>query len=320
MTGRFFKLNSRSVLCFFKILISGVILFVLVQKISLSGLLRTMTSAEPLFVGAAFLLLPLNLLLQFGRWKLVVRRLQPDVKSRMIWSSLFIGISMGLATPARLGDYARTLFVRDVDKPQLLGLFVVDKVITWFVIYLLGALGLLQFIPVLTRTRILMLVMGLGALFLVIAVVAYRRGFHVNPDHGKSDFLGRLLAGVGKMSRTLIQKLAALSFIQVLTYCTQFYLLILAFDSITFFHAMSAAFAVMFIKTVFPLSFGDLGTREGAAIYFFGRFDVSSCRGVQCIAFIVFDQYFNSRFDGYVCVSAFPESIPRESQCLMFFI
>ena len=277
MAGRFFKLNSRSVFYVLKILISGVILFVLVQKISLSGLLRTMRSAELYYIAASLFLLPLNLLLQFGRWNLVVRRLQPDVKSRMIWSSLFIGISLGLITPARLGDYARTLFVKDVDKPQLLGLFLVDKLVTWFAIYLLGALGLLQFIPVLTQTRILMLVIGLGALFLVIAVAVYRRGFHVNAGHRiKSVFVLRLLEGTGKMSRTLLQKLAALGFLHVLTYCTQLYLLILAFDSIAFFHAMSAAFAVMFIKTVFPLSFGDLGTREGAAIYFFGRFDVTA--------------------------------------------
>lgn len=274
------RTKSRTLFFLLKILISGIILFVLVQKISLPGLWTAVKSAENLFIVTACLLLPLNLFLQYLKWKLVIHQFNPKVRSNDVLSSLFIGILFGLVTPGRIGDYARTLFVKDVDKTELLGLFLVDKAITLFAIYLLGALGLLQFVSILMQNCILTIIIVLGLFFLITGYIFYRRGFRFHPQNWilvkKVSFLIHLFKGVGHISRPLVRKLVFLTFIHVFTYCTQLFLLILAFHPIAFPNAMSAAFAVMFTKSVLPISFGDLGVREGAAVYFFGRFGVPS--------------------------------------------
>ena len=280
--GTFLQNNnrSRSVLFLFKILISGMILFLLVQKISLPGLLHAVKSADNKFIAAALFLMPLNMFLQYSKWRLVVCQFNPDEKPGIVLSSLLFGILFGLVTPGRIGDYARTLFIDNVEKTELLGLFLVDKVITLFVIYFLGALGLLQFVSVLTQSVILSIVIGLGLVFVVTGFVLYRRGFRFQPQNWnylkKINFLLHLFKGMSQISHSLVRKLGVLTFIHVFTYCTQLYLLISAFHSVSFVNAMSAAFAVMFTKSVLPISFGDLGVREGAAVYFFGRFGVSS--------------------------------------------
>jgi hypothetical protein len=57
-------------------------------------------------------------------------------------------------------------------------------------------------------------------------------------------------------------------------YIVQFCLLAFAFEAIPWTTALTATMSTIFVKTILPLSIGDLGIREGASVYFFMKFNV----------------------------------------------
>ncbi len=275
------SLDLRRTLFFiFKIIIAILVVSLLVQKIQIENLLAALAQSFRMYILFALLILPLNLLLQFFKWRLVVSREKSGVPATTLWSSMFIGLSLGLVTPGRVGDFARTAFVKNVNKSGLLGLLLVDKTITLFVIYVLGLSSLTRFVNVLTQRTILGVVIGLGVIFLALLIFLQRRGFDFRMwKRGiitKWSFLERMVSGMEKASFGFMAQLFFITIVHVFIYCFQLFLLIRAFQPIALINALTASFAIMFTKSLLPVSFGDLGVREGAAVYFFGRFDVSA--------------------------------------------
>ena len=270
----------RTLFFIFKILIAVLVVSLLVQKIQIENLLAALSQSQRIFILLALLILPINLLLQFLKWRLVVRREKTNVPAATLWSSMFVGLSLGLVTPGRVGDFARTAFVKNVNKSGVLGLLLVDKTITLFVIYVLGLTSLTRFVNILTQQAILSLVIGLGIIFLGLLIVLQRRGFDFHTwKRGiikKWSFLERVVSGIEKASLDFMAQLLVITVVHVFIYCFQLFLLTRAFQPITLIDALSASFAIMFTKSLLPVSFGDLGVREGAAVYFFGRFDISA--------------------------------------------
>jgi len=56
---------------------------------------------------------------------------------------------------------------------------------------------------------------------------------------------------------------------------------VLNFDTVNLFEASKAAASMFLAKTILPISFSDLGIREGAAVYFFGKIDVSAAAALN---------------------------------------
>ena len=72
-----------------------------------------------------------------------------------------------------------------------------------------------------------------------------------------------------------------------LTFTVQLYLLVSAFEPISPVHSFAASSSAMFVKTLLPISLGDLGIRESAAVYFFGLFGIKRASAFNA-SFILF--------------------------------
>ncbi len=264
---------------FLKIVIAILVLSVLVQKLSFERLVEAFVAADNRFIAAATLLLFLNLYFQFCKWRLVVHREKADVKRRHLLFSLLVGMALGLVTPGRVGDFGRTFFVRNVDWARLLGLLMVDKLITLAVLYLFGIIGLSHFIsmrmhpfvwlPIFLMTLILISLFLLLLLRPELLRSLLARFHHLVTRHSAVE---KFLSGIEMANPALSARLLLLTFIQTLTYCSQFVLLVQAFFKIPILAGFLSTFAVMFTKSLLPISIGDLGIRESASVYFFGQF------------------------------------------------
>ncbi len=264
-----------------KIIVAILVLSVLIRKMSIDRLIDALVAADnALIVVAALLLLP-NLYFQFAKWQLVVRRENAGIKKRHILFSLLVGMALGLVTPGRVGDFGRTFFIKNVEWARLLGLLMIDKLITLAVLYFIGIVGLSHFISMRMHPfvwlPIFLMTLGLILLFLLFLLrpellrSILSRYHNVVSRYGAID---RFLTGIEKATPQFTIRLFGLTIVQTLTYCSQFVLLILAFFKIPVISGYFSTFAVMFTKSLVPISLGDLGIRESASVYFFGQYGV----------------------------------------------
>lgn len=277
-----------------KILVASLTITVLVREISLERLLGAIsTSKVEWVIGGIALLIP-NLYIQFAKWRLLVRQETAAATNRQIFYSLLVGSALGLITPGRLGDFARSAFIRQADWARLVGLLMIDKLITLAILYLFGIMGFAHFIsmtmhPFIWLPILLMTVFIVALFMLFIQNPAWLRILLQQRFQHSTRFAAveRLICGIELATPRLCIKLVAYSTLHLLTYCSQFVLFVFAFQRIRWLDAFISAFAVMFTKTLLPISLGDLGVRESASVYFFGQFGVSSAAAFNA-SFLLF--------------------------------
>lgn len=287
---------ARNKVVFFvlKVVVAGLMMTVLVQKISVAKLSDAIRSADNVWIVMAAVLMPLNLYLQFFKWRLLVHRENLLVKKRHILYSLLVGMALGLVTPGRVGDFGRTFFIKRADWAKLLGLLMIDKLITLAILYIIGIFGLSHFISMRLHPfvwlPVFIMTLGLVLMFLVFLlrpeilrsiIARYHHFLH------RYTAIDRFMSGIEMATPSLTLKLFLMSALQTLTYCTQFVLLIFAFAKMALLQAYLTIFAVMFTKSLLPISIGDLGIRESASIYFFGYFGISDAAAFNA-SFLLF--------------------------------
>ena len=264
-----------------KVIVAALMLTILIRKMSFDRLYEALSLAKNQFILLAFLLLFFNVFLQFLKWLLVVYRENSLVKKRHVLFSLFVGMALGLVTPGRVGDFGRTFFVKNVEWPRLLGLLMVDKLITLAVLYLVGIIGLSHFISMRMHPfvwlPIFLMTFGLVMLFLVFLLRPEILRSIISRYHrilSRYGALEKFMTGIEMATPWLTMRLMAITVVHTLTYCSQFVLLMLAFHKIPVLDGFLSAFAIMFTKSLLPIAIGDLGIRESASVYFLDQIDV----------------------------------------------
>jgi len=105
-----------------------------------------------------------------------------------------------------------------------------------------------------------------------------------NLSHPK---ISLLLSSLDEFHPKQARVLLAWCVIFFLTFSMQLYLLVSAFEPVSPIHAFAASSSAMFVKTLLPISLGDLGIRESAVVYFFGLFHVERASAFNA-SFILF--------------------------------
>ena len=231
-------------------------------------LLRTAAGLDLRFAGAALVLLPLGLWLQWWKWRLLLRTAAPEVSDGAALRSLLAGFGLGLVTPGRLGEIGRGLVLpgRRMAATQLT-LF--DRLASAGVTLLCGAICAAVVIPGVRGGWLLLAAVGAvgvagGAWFLVRRLRSRRR----------------LLAALNAVPlRAWIANIAAAAAFNLVFY-VQFQLLLLAAAPLPSSVIWSVP-VVFALKTLLPISFLDLGVRESAAVAVLGLAGVQAAVALQ---------------------------------------
>jgi glycosyltransferase 2 family protein len=288
--------GQKVLLFVLKILVAALVLLVLVKRIQIEQLTKALADADVRLIIAACALLGLNVYFQFSKWKLIIHRENSEIGNKRILYSLLIGMALGLATPGRLGDFGRTLLVKNADWARLLGLLMIDKLITLAVLYFVGIIGLSHFIsmnmhPYVWLPIFIMAMLLVSAVMLLLLRPMLLRSLAARYHRVSHRFkvIEKLVSGIELATPQLTLKLFVLNVLLTLTYCTQFVLLIFSFYRIAIVQAYFSVFAVMFTKSLLPISLGDLGIRESASVYFFGQAGVpeAAAFNASLILFII---------------------------------
>jgi uncharacterized protein (TIRG00374 family) len=294
---RILTVGKHRLLFLSKIVLAFVVLLWVINKVHVETILQSLREpASPALIIIAFLLLIPNVTLQWFRWHFLLRQLKPGVSVQESLISLFGGLTVGLVTPGRIGEFGRTLFVSQVNHIKALGLVFIDKFYASVIMILFGVWGVISFLgSQIGYHRYLMApLIGLGLVLSVVGLLLmlrpmYIRSFfyHISLIFPFRDKMKSFIDGLDLFPGNRAVYFILLSVFVYCIYILQFCLLALAFENLSFEALFTSTTSTLFTKIVLPVSIGDLGIREGAAIYFFRHFGAQKVTAFNS-AFLLF--------------------------------
>ncbi len=274
------KLARKRVVNIAKIGIGIGLLIFLIYYIDPQKIKETFLQANKFYLLLAVILLPLNLFLQYYKWGILSKNYFGITKSSEIWLSLFYGISGGIFTPMKSGEYfARALPYKKVKVLDVVLATLVDKIIPIFFVVLIGGIFFILFL----QTQL-----GFSILLTIVLIVLYKiiilgtvfflfmdnksiskiKKWLVTKKHLKSLF--ERIAFIKELESKIILQHILASFLYHLTFTFQMAFLLVAFSGeLNFILFFFVANLIIFAQIVIPpIALGEVGVREGAAVYF----------------------------------------------------
>lgn len=278
--------NRNTFLLIIKVLVTTGLLTYLIKAVNIRDITSGIMQADIMLLLTAFGLSFLNILLQYLKWKLVCNTLLHENNNSRIVNSLFYGFSSGSFTPARLGEYfGRALAFSD--KPLFLvsSAVLIDKLFSLFIVISIGFVSFMVYLDFSFTFSV--------GITLLIVVLIYA-GFHVIKkiltlnNYRWIRKANTRLTLLKSVDTSFSIKLTLLSLLFYSCFILQFALLIGAFSKhYNYLYYIWAGNLVMFTKTVLPaVSFGELGIREGASVFFIKHFGESAAAGFNASIFL----------------------------------
>jgi len=193
------------------------------------------------------------------------------------------GYSLGLLTPGSLGEMGRGLFFADRDRIAITGLNVLDKLSSQIVLMTLGwsaimammadgtLLGEFNATAILIPGTLVLLVLW----WIVLNPPRLRRWIHTYATKkGTASRLHSIAYALEGLKRSDSMVMMGISLIWAFVIYFQYHVLIAIFTDLSIKSSVLSASATQFTKTFVPSTFGELGVREGIAIFFYRHFGV----------------------------------------------
>lgn len=262
-----------------KLVITALLLVYLISYVQLQSILDSIFHSNILFISFSLILLIPNVYLQYLKWQLTCRQLLGENNNRKIAFSLFYGFPPAVFTPARTGEYiGRGLAFKAHPIVEIIIATFIDKLYVAIVTFVLGVIGAFLFIRTYYQSSFFISIPLLTALFVVSVIITVllfadkEWMFKKFSAILKFKFIIQIrekLLILKKINTSYSLKMFLLSALFLLCYLLQFMFLISAFSnhfsSLNYFWA---ALVVMFTKSILsPITFGELGVREGAAVF-----------------------------------------------------
>jgi uncharacterized protein (TIRG00374 family) len=269
-----------------KLLIAAFATVFIIYYLSLGDVYRSFLRSRQTYIVLAGVLVIPNILLQFIKWKYLLRLIKPEVKNGEVFASLLVGFTVGIFTPGRIGEYGgRMFYIKKCNRLQVAGLTIIDKAFNLFSTIAFGLVGLLLFFKLsFDYPRIILFPeFFLAGLFLATLVFLF-----VSPDSMKRiirtmNFKSRvyerikpMLASIDNFHRKEALVVLGLSLVLYFVVFLQFHLLTLAFQSVPLWVGFVSITSTMLAKTLIPsFTIGELSIRSSAAIMFYAQFGVN---------------------------------------------
>jgi uncharacterized membrane protein YbhN (UPF0104 family) len=280
-----------------KIIIAGGIFYYIYDNINISEIGGALAGANYFLLSGALVLLIPNILIQYLKWKQICNELLEVQSNKKIFRSLLYGFSAGVITPGRVGEYfGRGIEFKGISVIQTSAAVLIDKLFPLLIMLFLGASGSIVFLLLhgnisIDSFIVLSIVIVMISILMIGIILSEKHLGIILSWRSKNNFLIKMrekLSLINKISARLTSKLMLLSFLFIVIYLFQFMLLLKGFaPSVSIINALVGGTLVMFIKTVIPtLTPGDIGVREGAAVFILGSLGESGAAAFSSAFFL----------------------------------
>lgn len=294
-------MSKRKIVFIFKIIVGVLLLTVLFRQFNKGdAILAAIKIANYRYILIAFILLLPNYFVQFLKWRYILKLEYPITKNKEVLQSLLFGSTMGFVTPGNLGELTRAVYFKRFEKMKLTGLNIIDKLFNMAIFVTLGSISMtIIFIRKfeLPQYLILSVVIICGIILLFIWIVLLRpqvvRNFlkYINQQFQISPKMSNMFSSLDHLQPRQSVMITLLGILWFLIIFFQYHTLILAFEKVPVFSSYLAVSALLFTKILLPISFADLGIREGASVFYYTLFGVEKAAAFNA-ALLIFSINF----------------------------
>ena len=261
-------------------MIAAGLLIYLINSVDYRQIISAIKNANIFIIGVVVLLGVLNIYLQYTKWRITCTEVLNVKDNKKIFRSLFFGFSAGIITPLRIGEYfGRGIEFRDNSLVQVTVATLIDKFFPLLMVALFGSVSSLLFIYNYYNVSfyiVLSLFILIFTFFYLLIILLVSKRFWKSLLFSRLDTSGRVKPFLEKLrifenlDRKYFFKMILVSFLFYSCFLIQYALLVISFSNhFEFLHYLWVANLIMFTKTIIPpISFGELGIREGASVYF----------------------------------------------------
>lgn len=297
-SSTFIANSKRIIIPAAKIFIAFGLLYYLISNIKLSDIVNAIHEANITLIIIVIFLSFINLYLQFYKWKITANSILNEYNNKKIFISLFQGFSAAVFTPARIGEYfGRALAFKEKSLLQVTLATLLDKFFPLLIVAFFGSVASILFIHFyyeVSNYLTVSLFIVLFILFYFIVLLLFNKNFWDNVLFNRiqnSKYFSRYFNKVAKLKnldRNYSAKMFLISFLFYKCYLLQYVILVSAFSHHNYFlKYFWAGNLLMFSKTIIPpVSFGELGIREGASVFFIQQFGESASVGFNASIFL----------------------------------
>ena len=219
------------------------------------------------------------------RWGWLLRRLGIACAPNEALRSYLGGMAVGLTTPGRVGEVARSLYLAAPDRAYVSGAALVDKVLDVTVIVTAGAAGCAaqRFFTAAALLALFAVALVTGIFLPARALRAAARAVPFAPARRLAERLVRPAAEVRHGTRALALLQAAGAFVLA---AVQFHLFLSAFVAAP---ARATVFVMplLVLSNLIPVTLSGVGVREWASVILFSTYSVPGAIAVN-VALLVF--------------------------------
>lgn len=253
----------------------------LYQGLDQKKLLGVLSNCRVGYLSMALLLLIPNLLLQYAKWHYLLSGLGKRISRLEILGSVFVGVAFGL-TPGRVGEVGKLFFIKNVNRMHLLGLAVIEKIYDLYPVIIFGLLSLPMlpdaFFTALLINRIAAFLLAILVIMAVLLLVFYPGMIAVLLKYidiavlHRNRYYEQMISAFQSFKQAQSLVLFRYTVMLFLVYTSQFVLLSTSLDPGADIYMYPAGWLSILLKTLLPVSIGDIGIREGAAALIYPHF------------------------------------------------
>lgn len=273
------SIRSRVLSYAIRIVLTVALFVLLFWQVSWSEVWRVFQTLDrSLFLMTCLIWLPTQYL-QFVKWNILAREAGENIKKSDIHRGYWVGFTLGLITPGRVGQLGRAFALHNCSLPRAFGLTAVERGYTALAINSLGLLALVA-LPFMGWTSPIPIPVGIQIVIGILGIALLVLGIFPRLMHrplrwiaGKLPFRDKLEQAVDVLlsagpSKGLI--FLTLSIGSLITSLLQFVLLIRAAGvPVPILSGLLAGLLTFFLKGALPISFGSLGVGEWTAMICF---------------------------------------------------
>lgn len=263
-----------------KLLITFLVFYFIFKKLPGQELFQALTSVNIKFLILAVLFGFLFTFFKILKWHLLLKDLIIENSFLKSIDSYFIGMSIGLITPGRLGEIARIGNINKEKRIEGLSLVILDKIFDLLVVLILALWGFFFFFGI-----HISIILGILIILSVIFIFNPRILKKFSQIYPFKKF-PRPIEGILNLKRRTLLLNFLLSFLSYFLVLIEVYLLANSFEKFSVFPTFICYPIVMLVNLV-PITIGGLGVREGTAIFLLGKFSLSPAAAFNS-AFLLF--------------------------------
>lgn len=240
---------------------------------------------QPVYLLVAFLLMPLNWLLEGVKWHIILKGLDVSISTTKLVYSLFTGVAASLFTPNRSGNFlGRMIWLPNRIKVEASVLTIYGNMAQWIASISFGILGFLLYVQ-LDMPHLAGWIWG-GFILLLMAVFVLFLIPQIAPR-----FIGRFFwkksmyhaANVLERKHHIKWQLLLFSMLRHVVFSFQYVLILSAFTIPITWELLFAVWTIYFLMTLAPsAAFGKLLVRENIALFVLGSLIPNSAVIITC--------------------------------------